>query len=237
MNEKINALIIDRTDYKEYDILIHVLTKEHGVMTWIAKGANKPKSKYGSLLQPMYLVDALIDAKQGISLFKSASILNMHPSITEHIERLTVASFMIKILAINAQDDPRLMSYDDVLAYFQLFKTVDRYAIGTHFLMTLAKQMGLELYLDGCVICNDPKIMGLSITAGGFVCQRCDDQVDHLTHSIEFYRQLRCLSKATINQISLCQGAYDTQYMQIYVDLLQDTIKIPHKNWQFLQQI
>ncbi len=237
MNETIHALILDRKDYKEADALLTVLCQTHGVMTWIAKGANKPTSKYNSLLQPLYQINALVDVKKGISLFKSASIGETHRHISQNLELLSVASFMLKIIAVNAQDDSYLFDYEQIMTYMEKITPLNRYAIGTHFLMKIAAQMGLNMEYDHCVVCHRTSIAALSITTGGFVCHVCKQDVQHDVFDIEFYRHLRCLSKASIIQIDQCGDGYVIDHMRVYVELLDETIHIPKKNWQFLVQI
>lgn len=237
MNETIHALILDRKDYKEADVLLTVLCQTHGVMTWIAKGANKPTSKYSSLLQPLYQITALVDVKKGISLFKSASIVKTHRHISQDLERLAVASFMLKIIAVNAQDDSFFFDYEQVMIYLDKMTSLNRYAIGTHFLMKIATAMGLNMEYDCCVICHRTSIAALSVSAGGFICPTCQQGVPHDVYDIEFYRQLRCLSKASMIQIEQCGEGYVIEHMRVYVELLDETIHIPKKNWQFLVQI
>jgi DNA repair protein RecO (recombination protein O) len=237
MNETIHALILDRKDYKEADALLTVLCQTHGVMTWIAKGANKPTSKYSSLLQPLYQINALVDVKKGISLFKSASIVKTHRHISQDLELLAVASFLLKIIAINAQDDSFLFDYEKIMTYLDMMTSHNRYAIGTHFLMKIASDMGLTMEYDRCVICHHTSIAALSISAGGFVCPTCQQDVRHDVFNIEFYRHLRCLSKASMMQIEQCGEGFVIEHMRVYVELLDETIHIPKKNWQFLVQI
>ncbi len=237
MNNTLLGLILDRKDYKEADVLLTVLCENHGVMTWIAKGANKPTSKYNSLLQPLNMINALVDVKKGISLFKSASLVNNYHHVSEHLETLALASFMLKTIAINAQDDPHLFEFDRVIAYMDLLKTSNRYAIGTHFLMNIASKMGLEMVFDQCVICQATTIAAVSVVAGGFVCQTCKFNIPCEVYDVGFYRKVRCLSKATLSQIEQCGLGFIIEHMKLYVDLLDETINIPKKNWQFLIQI
>lgn len=237
MNETINVIVLDRSDYKEHDALMRVLSKEHGVITWIAKGVNKPKSKYNGLLQPFVELEALVDVKPGISLFKSATSHSVNSHLTQSLEVLSVASFLSKILAINAQVENRLLDYDEFKSYLALINPSNYFQVGTHCLMKLAKDMGMELYLDGCVVCEQPKIVGISLTAGGFVCQKHLEANHYQLFDKEFLKQLRCLSKATLSQIDQCVGATSLEHMQLYVTLLGDTLKIPMKNWHFIGQL
>lgn len=237
MNQTLIGIVLDRSDYKEHDALMRVITKEFGVITWIAKGVNKPKSKYNGLLQPFVELEALVDIKPTISLFKNATSLNRHASLSESLEVLAMASFISKILSINASIDNRLLSFDMYKTYLEKI-TPDNYVdIGTHFLMKLAEDMGIKLYLDGCVVCQRPQVVGISLQAGGFLCQtHLTDNHYHIFNK-EFLKQLRCLSKASLAQISQCTGTTTLQHMELYVSLLSDILKIPMKNWHFINQI
>jgi DNA repair protein RecO (recombination protein O) len=237
MNQTLVGIVLDRSDYKEYDALLRVFTKEHGVITWIAKGVNKPKSKYNGLLQPFVELEALVDVKPGISLFKSATSLGINSHLSESLEVLAMASFLSKILGGNASVDGNLLKFEEYKAYLQIINKINYFDVGTHFLMRLAKDMGMELYLDGCVICQNPKIVGVSISAGGFLCQSHLASNHYQLFDKEFLKQLRCLSKANLEQVAQCTGTTQLEHMQLYVSLLSDTLKIPMKNWRFISQL
>lgn len=237
MNETIVGIILDRSDYKEHDALMRVLTSTHGVITWIAKGVNRPKSKYNGLLQPFVEVEALVDLKPGISLFKNATSKTINSHLSESIEVLAMASFLNKILAGNAREENRLVTYDEFKQYLSILSPSNYFEVGTHFLMKLAKDMGMELYLDGCVVCHQPKIVGVSLSAGGFVCQQHLASNHYHLFDKEFLKQLRCLSKANLSQLEQCVGPTQIEHMQLYVTLLGDTLKIPGKNWRFISQL
>lgn len=237
MNETVTLIILDRNSYKEHDALLTCFIKGIGVTTLIAKGANKPTSKYGSLLQPTYVLQALIDLKKGISLFKSASLIKHYKQLETTLAPLAVASFICKVLAINAMDDKYLVDFDTLDNYLSKLNEKNTYTLLTHFLMMLAKKMGVAMYLDGCVICNEQKIVAVSSEVGGFLCQQHAHLATLEHQQVNFYRQLRCLHKATLDQVDLCPYATTTQHVQLYMDLLDETCTIPWKNWQFIQQI
>lgn len=237
MNERVKLIVLDRKDYKEYDVLIPCFVENVGVVTLLAKGANRPTSKYGSLLQPTYELDALIDLKKGLSLFKSASLIKHFEKIETSLHALSITSFLCKILANNAIDEKQLIDYALLKQYFELMDDKNALSLGTHFLSTLAKSMGVNFYVDGCVICNAPHIVALSTESGGFLCKQHAHLSNMPTQEKHFYQHLRCLSKARIDQLKMCEKPTSLQHMQIYVEMLQQILSIPQKNWHFIQQI
>ena len=38
MNEEIEAVVLSLSDYREYDAIIHILSKEHGKMAFVGQG-------------------------------------------------------------------------------------------------------------------------------------------------------------------------------------------------------
>lgn len=237
MDQTIVGIVLDRSEYKEHDALMRVLTQEHGVITWIARGVNKPKSKYNGLLQPFVELEALVDIRPGISSFKNATSKSINSHLVTHLEVLAMASFLSKILAGNAQVENRLMELDEFKQHLSMINASNYIDVGTHFLMKLAKDMGMELYLDGCVVCQQPKVVGVSLSAGGFVCQQHLAANHYHLYDKEFLKQLRCLSKANLSQLEQCVGTTQLEHMQLYVSLLGDTLKIPMKNWHFISQL
>lgn len=237
MNKAQNFIVLDRRAYKESDALITCYVEGVGVLNMIARGANKPTSKYGSLLQPLRMFEGFINVRPGLSLFKTAKLKNRYPDIEASILALAVASFIAKVLANNAMDDAQMISYDTLASYLQSIDDQHALSVGTHFLMRLAQKHGVALYLEGCVICKSKQVSALSLIKGGFLCPAHETMQPAILHDVEFFKQLRCLSKADIHQIHQCGSQTNRTHMGLYVGLLEQIIAIPHKNWKFIQQI
>lgn len=237
MNDHVTFIILDRKEYKESDALLVCYVKGVGVISMIARGANKVTSKYGSILQPLFEIEGLIDLRSNLSLFKSGRIAYRNEGFEHSLLALAVASFISKTLAINAMDDQHLITYENLLSYLKMINEANCFMVGSHFLSSIAQSHGMGLYLDGCIICNQSQISALSLARGGFLCPEHEANQPTILHEPALFKQLRCLSKAGVDELLKCVGPSLVTLMAVYVGLLEQIILIPHKNWEFIQEI
>lgn len=238
MNEKSTMLIVSVTPYKEADGLIVAITPTYGVLSLIAKGLFKPTAKHIGLIQPLATVEALFDYKKGLSLFKSATNLTLYPSFTSDLLALSVATMIVQVVAKNSQQQ-LLVPFDWLIEVLSKLTKTNPISYLFYFLVQCSYLQGLSLQVDYCVICKDQHVYALSVSAGGFLCHSCAKSHDHNLYSIDFYKALRCAYKADLNQFDQCIATYDYTYdhVAIMIDLMEETLVIPRKNWHFILEL
>ena len=91
MNDTVSALILSQSDYRDADVIIRVLTKEYGLLSFIAKGARKMTSKNAGSIIPVTKAEIQFDYKDGQTMFRlktagcaSGSLLLASPSGHAH---------------------------------------------------------------------------------------------------------------------------------------------------------
>ena len=94
-----DAVVLRAFDYGETSRIANVLTRTHGVISVIAKGARRPKSRFGSTLQPLSHVQVVFyhKANRGLQTLKEASHVTRFPNLLADLDRLPTALRAIEI--------------------------------------------------------------------------------------------------------------------------------------------
>ena len=119
MIKKIEGIILSEVDYKESSKIINVLTKEYGIIGFIAKGTKKVNSPltavtskltYGyfhvkykenglSTLMEVDVIDRFKNIKKDISMMSySLYLLELSDRVYKHSENNTIYDELIKIV-------------------------------------------------------------------------------------------------------------------------------------------
>jgi DNA repair protein RecO len=91
------AIILRRTNYGEADRIINFLTPNHGVVSAIAKGVRKSKSKLAGGLEIFAVTDiTLISGKSDLSIVSSARMRDFYKNLLSEYERMQLGYEYIK---------------------------------------------------------------------------------------------------------------------------------------------
>ena len=99
MTTQTEVLVLSQQDYRENDSLLKVITKDKGMLTFVAKGLNKINSKNRMGALPYGKSLFFYDEKEGKdlqSLQQAQSLVNRY-KIHEDLEKSTCASFLVEI--------------------------------------------------------------------------------------------------------------------------------------------
>ena len=112
------ALVLRRTNFGEADRIINFLT-EHGVISCIAKGVRKEKSKLAGAVELFCLSEIIVHEGRNnrLGTLTSAKMLGAYTNIVYNLPELELASFVIKKISGPAEN-----STDS--EYFDLLKQI-----------------------------------------------------------------------------------------------------------------
>lgn len=240
MNDRIEALILRIDPYKESDGLIQVLTKEQGKLTVLAKGIMKGSSKNAHAVQPITHCSMIVDLKESISLLHTASIIEYFRPIKEDIVKLAVASLIVEIAAqVSSADQPDEFLFEITKDSLSALCRYPALQIGSLYISQILREMGISPMVDGCVVCDDSKVIGISIAEGGFTCQRCSKYTASKYYEAGFNRVFRHIVKAQLKHAGTLAGQGDVslQLLSVFVDFFKEYTSIPLKSWEFLRNL
>ena len=165
-----DAVVLRAIEYSETSLIVTLFTRQHGQITVMAKGARRPKSRFGSALQPMAYVQAVYYFKpgRGMQTLKEVSHVRVLHRTAADMGKITVGLRMIELARVLSQDQEQnvflftllvqcLLRLNDapernenVLPYFQL-----RLAAVLGFSPDIEREAVLALDDDGGVLALD----------------------------------------------------------------------------------
>lgn len=210
MNDRAIGIVLSHTDYKDNAILLHVLTKEYGKISFVARGARKITSKQQGSILPFSKGEFLFDYREGKTIFtmKQVKSLDLHRVFLTNFDAQIGASMVCEI--VNAFVNPAMEQYE-VMEVFDLLDTTLTYMEeGTHvglltsmFLSSMLKITGFGVVVDECSLCGSLTIASISIKDGGFLCDRCMYQEGVSSYDANTLRNFRYINKANINDYNV----------------------------------
>ena len=189
MNDKISGIVLQTSDYKDNDILAQVLTKQYGIISFVAKGSKKLNSKNHIL--PMCVYEFIYDHKDGKTIFSIHNQKLLRNFFQDKdIEMISFKDVLIELTLKNRDID----TYDELLFVFNKLNKENRYLLGCLYLSFLIKEFGIAPNVDGCVICGNKKVVSISSQHGGFLC--INHIQGHEIMSLERLKKFRMIVKA-----------------------------------------
>jgi DNA repair protein RecO (recombination protein O) len=177
-----DAVVLHVFDYLETSRILKLATREAGVQSVLARGARRPKSRYGTALDLFASGTAEIFTKPGRELQTLAGfdVTRSRGQLAGDLERFTAASAIAELATRFGTGESHAELYDslvdtlDAIGDSPAQASVDA-ALGGAW--RLVAQMGFAPVLDACVSCHEPiaadAVASFSHGSGGAVCRRC----------------------------------------------------------------
>ena len=94
-----DAVVLHAFDYGETSRIVRLLTRQHGVIGVLARGARRPTSAFGSTLQPTSYVQAVYyhRPQRGLQTLKETAHVVRFKRLTSEIDRLTLGLRVVEV--------------------------------------------------------------------------------------------------------------------------------------------
>ncbi len=108
------AIVLSTLRYSETSKIVRLATRDHGVQSVIAKGALRPKSRFGASLQLLSEGEAqfLLKEHRELHLLTSFDLRRLHVGLATGLERYAVACALSEVMLRFAPPDPHPESFD-----------------------------------------------------------------------------------------------------------------------------
>ncbi|MBA3318469.1 MAG: DNA repair protein RecO [Gemmatimonadales bacterium] len=176
------AIVLSTIRYSETSKILRLATREHGVQSAIAKGALRPRSRFGAALQTLSEGQARLLTKEHreLHILASFDLLRLHVGLAGDLERYASASALAEVMLRFAPADAHPESYDllrDALSLLEVAPRAELEALGFRVLWQLVSTLGFAPALDACVRDGTPLPPGgglaFSTREGGALCAAC----------------------------------------------------------------
>lgn len=178
---KSRGIVLRSIRYGESDRILDLYTRDAGLVSAIAKGIRRTRSRFGARLEPLSCVEFVAYGGRSLDTITQAETLRSFHGVREHLARLEAAGRMVRdVRALSGGDeaDRRILN----LLYHALDALEPRDSglgvLEAAFGMKLAMLAGYAPELDACVGCSVPagEMDGLAHFApelGGLLCEEC----------------------------------------------------------------
>ena len=180
---KTEAVVLRSLRFGEADRILHVYTLERGRLGAIAKGARKPKSRFGGRLEPLSHVELMLHVGSGeLATVTGADLVRPHAPAREDPHRLAVgligAEAMLRLFPEQERSDRAFGALTRFLDLLDGLPVTDGrpelVPLGLSFQLKLLWVAGYLPHLSSCAECGaDGPFAGFAAAAGGVVCPRC----------------------------------------------------------------
>ncbi|MDA8140559.1 MAG: DNA repair protein RecO [Desulfobacteraceae bacterium] len=178
------AIVLRRRDYGDFDLILTVLTLDHGVVSLIAKSAKKSVKRFPGILEPFAGLNIVYNQGRGkgMMVLEEASLESTFGTLRSDILKTAYASYWAELVALwleEGQTRPdiyRLMVF--VLEHL-VRDDVPAALLSLLFQMRFVGQEGLRPVLERCACCHievdqlAQQHFCIDLKQGGIVCHEC----------------------------------------------------------------
>jgi DNA repair protein RecO (recombination protein O) len=179
---KTEAVVLRSIRFGEADRILHLYSATRGRMGAIAKGARRPKSRFGGRLEPFFRLDLILHEGRGELLtVTNVATVDGYPRLRSSGPALSAAARACDaVLRLLDSAEPNRPAYNLLCRYLALLDdpAAERPAAietALSFRLKLALAAGFAPELASCARCGEAEhLAGFSGAAGGVVCASCE---------------------------------------------------------------
>ncbi|MGE0441061.1 MAG: DNA repair protein RecO [Gemmatimonadales bacterium] len=181
------ATILSTIAYGETSKVARLATRELGVVSVIAKGARRPRSRFGAALQVLSDGVATIHLARHSDLHTLAGfeLQRLHADLAGHLERYAVATVLGELMLRFAPHERQADTYDFFRHSLDVLEAVPPDVVpvlGLRSIWGLVKHLGFAPALDACARDGVPVARSGSVAFspahGGVLCPLCARTVE-----------------------------------------------------------
>lgn len=203
------GIVIRSADYKDYDRILTIFTRDYGKVSANVRGARKQGNPLLAASEMFCCSNYVIYSSKTRASVNQAEVVNSFFNIRSDIKALTVASILTDICDKTAMEDEPNSRLFALLAssLYTLDKGYDPYGTLVFFIFKALYILGLKPHLDTCVSCGKPPADKVNISLGGAVCQDCPGEIVAHQHLLEISKIFTISSKNMAENLPKVDGA------------------------------
>jgi DNA repair protein RecO (recombination protein O) len=178
------AVILQTFPYSDTSKILRFLSPDYGVRSVVAKGALRPKSRFGGLLEPFTEGYAQLFLKEGRDLhtLSGFDLVRGRQSIGRDLAAFTGASLIAELVLRSGTEEGHPDLFRSVISAFDALgaSTGDAAWVALGAVWHIVTLLGFEPELSECVVCGRPipdeEPTRFDVDAGGIACTSCRRQ-------------------------------------------------------------
>ena len=198
---KTSAILLRRTDYGDFDLIITVFSLGQGKLSLMVKSGKKSKKRFAGVLELFSELEIVASRgrRGGLAVLQEASLKEPYANIRSDILKTAYASYWAEL--VNAWMEENVSSGPLFALLKYVLGALDQdhaggQALSIVFQIQFLNLSGHSPNLDACSSCRrklaelDQQFLGFSLPAGGIICRQCGGQKDSVRLSLGTVMQL-----------------------------------------------
>lgn len=168
----IEGFVVSTVNYGESSKILNILTKEKGIIGVISKGCRKEKSRLRVVSANFtYAIFHLQYKKEKLSTLIGADVIDYLIKTKSDIKKIGYLNYITELTKnVYKQSENKKIYEIFINGIKKIEEGLNPKVITNIIEIKYLDYLGISLYLNGCVICNRPSVVSLSIPRGGYIC-------------------------------------------------------------------
>ena len=230
MIERAEGIIIKDASYSETSKLLTLITKEHGIINLLAKGAKTLKSPLRSTTTKLtHGYFNIIYKESKLSTLKEVDTIDYYKNIKKDINKISYATYILELVEQVIKQTNNEEVFDNLIASLKKIEEGFNPLVITNILeLKCLDYLGVMPILDCCSVCGNENIITISADQGGYLCKNCRKEetiVDEKTIKLIrmfYYVDINKIEKLEISkkiseEINYFLNSYYERYTGLYL--------------------
>ena len=177
---KTEAIVLRSRHLGETSKILTLFTERFGKLGVVAKGARRPKSRFGASLDLFTHSSVVLFLKENrdLGLVTESTLVEGFYGLREDVRRLGQASAVVELVdRMVLRDEPSPELFDLLRGGFRALEKQARSTLLLSALMLkIVSLLGFRPQLHTCSRCSRPvdgQLKGFNVSRGGVICRRC----------------------------------------------------------------
>jgi DNA repair protein RecO (recombination protein O) len=175
------AVVLHTLRYGETSKIVRLLTRDHGVQSAMAKGAHRPRNKFGGRLQVLSegIAQIYLKPQRELHTLAEFDVTDEHQGLARDVRRFTAGAALAELVMRLSPEEPSPEMYQLVqagLASLASGPKEDIEEIALRVLWSVVGLLGFAPSMDACARDGRQIPAGgaaFSVDDGGLVCRAC----------------------------------------------------------------
>ena len=177
-NIKLSTITLKRRDFKEKDRIVTFLTRELGKFDLIAKGVQKPGSKFSGISEPLAYGSIVVSNLKNLGIITSCDLNESFSFMHSNLNILSHGFYLLELVdKSTAYENPSEELFDILYAaLIMLEENMNPETVTRFFESRLINILGYKINTEKCIGCGkelNNKIY-YNQDFGGFFCEKCN---------------------------------------------------------------
>ena len=175
---KIQGLVLRRTEYNDHDVLLTILSKQHGKITAKARGLRRKNSPLTAQCQLLAFAEFTLFEYRGMYTINEAATIELFHDLRRDLGKLALGTYFAQAAEVISQEDlpnPELQSLVLNCLYALSKLNEPEMKVKAAFELRLSCLAGFQPELSGCQGCGNAFPDRFDLKAGMLECAGCRD--------------------------------------------------------------